>query len=142
MRPGFWLNNCCKTAIYRVTRLSTSHLTCWSLAGSVSGIQRSDGFFPAGFQKEELDCGDPADFDLVVSLQAMHELRHASRIPRLYAQLYNLLIPGGSLLVCDHVNSRLGSHDRHSFHDRRKNHLSTFNELGLSGRERSAPPPI
>ena len=31
----FWLNNCCKTAIYRVTRLSISRLTCWSLAGSV-----------------------------------------------------------------------------------------------------------
>jgi predicted methyltransferase len=53
----------------------------------------------------------------------VHELRHASRIPKLYAQLYSLLVPGGSLLICDHVNSssRSGHHAD----------LSTFKEVGF-----------
>ena len=88
-------------------------------------------FFQRDFKKKSWTAAIPADFDLVVSLQAVHELRHASRIPRLYAQLYNLLVPGGSLLVCDHVNSRLPSHYRAAHFMTVEEHLSTFNELGF-----------
>jgi SAM-dependent methyltransferase len=87
--------------------------------------------FQRDFKKKSWTAAIPADFDLVVSLQAVHELRHASRIPRLYAQLYNLLVPGGSLLVCDHVNSRLPSHYRAAHFMTVEEHLSTFNELGF-----------
>ena len=90
-------------------------------------------FFQRDFKKKSWTAAIPADFDLVVSLQAVHELRHASRIPRLYAQLYNLLVPGGSLLVCDHVNSRLPSHYRAAHFMTVEEHLSTFNELGFIG---------
>jgi SAM-dependent methyltransferase len=88
-------------------------------------------FFQRDFKKKSWTAAIPADFDLVVSLQAVHELRHASRIPRLYAQLYNLLVPGGSLLVCDHVNSRLPSHYRAAHFMTVEEHLSTANELGF-----------
>ena len=62
-------------------------------------------FIQADFKKENWTAAVPAGFDLIVSLQAVHELRHASRIPKLYAQLYSLLVPGGTILICDHVNS-------------------------------------
>ena len=88
-------------------------------------------FFQRDFKKKSWTAAIPADFDLVVSLQAVHELRHASRIPRLYGQIYNLLVPGGSLLVCDHVNSRLPSHYRAAHFMTVEEHLSTFNELGF-----------
>jgi ubiquinone/menaquinone biosynthesis C-methylase UbiE len=90
-------------------------------------------FLQRDFKKKSWTAAIPAEFDLVVSLQAVHELRHASRIPRLYAQLYRLLIPGGSLLVCDHVNSRLSSHYRAAHFMTVEEHLSAFKELGFIG---------
>jgi cyclopropane fatty-acyl-phospholipid synthase-like methyltransferase len=42
-------------------------------------------------------------FDAVVTMQAVHELRHKRRAPALYAQARELLAPGGLFLVCDHV---------------------------------------
>ena len=42
------------------------------------------------------------EFDVVVTLQAVHELRHKSRAPKLHSQVKQLLSPGGSYLVCDH----------------------------------------
>lgn len=38
--------------------------------------------------------------DFVVSLQAVHELRHKRQAARLYAQLTPLLVPGGEVLIC------------------------------------------
>jgi SAM-dependent methyltransferase len=43
----------------------------------------------------------PVDF--VVSLQAVHELRHKRHAQRLYAQIDPLLAPGGEVLICDHL---------------------------------------
>ena len=73
----------------------------------------------------------PVDFDLIVSLQAVHELRHAGRIPRLYAQLFKLLVPGGSLLICDHVNSSSPSGHRAAHFMTVEEHLSTVKEVGF-----------
>jgi SAM-dependent methyltransferase len=39
----------------------------------------------------------------VVSLQAVHELRHKRHAPQLYAQLAPLLAPAGEVLICDHL---------------------------------------
>jgi SAM-dependent methyltransferase len=88
-------------------------------------------FFQRDFKDKDWTAEIPAGFDVVVSLQAVHELRHASRIPRLYAQLYGLSLPGGSLLICDHVNSR--SHaGRHSAHFMTvEEHLSAFENAGF-----------
>ena len=88
-------------------------------------------FFQLDFKKNNWTAALPADFDLVVSLQAVHELRHASRIPKLYAQLYSLLVPGGSLLICDHVNSSSDSSHRAAHFMTVEEHLSTFQEVGF-----------
>ncbi len=71
----------------------------------------------------------PAGFDLVVSLQAVHELRHASRIPKLYAQLHGLLAPGGKILICDHVNSSSGKGAAHFMTV--AEHLAAFTAAGF-----------
>jgi SAM-dependent methyltransferase len=44
-------------------------------------------------------------FDVVVSLQAVHEVRDAARIPQLYSELRLLLREGGTVLIADQVNS-------------------------------------
>ncbi len=41
-------------------------------------------------------------FDAIVTMQAVHELRHKRRAPRLYEQVHALLVPGGLFVVCDH----------------------------------------
>ena len=47
----------------------------------------------------------PAPFDAVVSLQAIHEARDATRIPRIYSELRSLIGKGGIVLIADQVNS-------------------------------------
>ena len=41
-------------------------------------------------------------FDAAVTMQAVHELRHKWRAPRLYEQVHALLAPGSVYVVCDH----------------------------------------
>jgi SAM-dependent methyltransferase len=41
-------------------------------------------------------------FDVVVTNQAVHELRHKDHAAALHAQVKPLLAPGGAYLVCDH----------------------------------------
>jgi SAM-dependent methyltransferase len=48
------------------------------------------------------------EFEVVVTLQAVHELRHKSRAPRLHAQVKELLSSGGRYLVCDHFSGEGG----------------------------------
>lgn len=88
-------------------------------------------FIQANFKKENWTDAVPLGFDLIVSLQAVHELRHASRIPKLYAQLYELLVPGGRILICDHVNSASRSAHRAAHFMTVEEHLSTFKEVGF-----------
>lgn len=42
-------------------------------------------------------------FDAVVTMQAVHEIRHKRHVPALYRQIFEIVRPGGLLLVCDHV---------------------------------------
>ncbi|HUK42514.1 MAG TPA: class I SAM-dependent methyltransferase [Candidatus Acidoferrales bacterium] len=88
-------------------------------------------FIRADFKKNNWTAAVSGGFDLIVSLQAVHELRHASRIPKLYAQLDTLLVPGGSLLICDHVNSPSSSGNREAHFMTVKEHLSAFAEVGF-----------
>jgi SAM-dependent methyltransferase len=46
-----------------------------------------------------------APVHIVVSMQALHELRHSSRTPRLYRQLAQVASPGGLVLTCDQLRS-------------------------------------
>ena len=41
--------------------------------------------------------------EVVVTMQALHELRHSSRSHLLYHQLASVAEPGGLLLICDHL---------------------------------------
>ena len=43
-------------------------------------------------------------FDAIVTMQAVHEVRHKQRIPMLLAQLNRLLIVNGLFLFCDHYS--------------------------------------
>jgi ubiquinone/menaquinone biosynthesis C-methylase UbiE len=88
-------------------------------------------FIQADFKKENWTDAVAARFDLLVSLQAVHELRHASRIPKLYAQLYSLLVPSGKILICDHVNSPSPSSHRAAHFMTVEEHLSTFEKVGF-----------
>jgi SAM-dependent methyltransferase len=88
-------------------------------------------FIQLDFKKDDWNATVPAGFDLVVSLQAVHELRHASRIPKLYAQLQSLLTSGGTILICDHVNSSSLSGHRAAHFMTVEEHLSTFEEVGF-----------
>jgi SAM-dependent methyltransferase len=40
--------------------------------------------------------------DVIVTMQAAHEVRHKSRLPALLKQVHAALKPGGMLLFCDH----------------------------------------
>jgi SAM-dependent methyltransferase len=44
-------------------------------------------------------------FDAVVSMQAVHEVRHKRHVPALHRRARSLLRPGGLCVVCDHVPS-------------------------------------
>jgi SAM-dependent methyltransferase len=96
-------------------------------------------FFQRDFKKPDWTNGIPAGFDVIVSLQAVHELRHASRIPRLYAQLYQLLIPGGRMLICDHVNSPHPGHHQAAHFMTVAEHLASFKEAGFIGAREICP---
>jgi hypothetical protein len=42
-------------------------------------------------------------FDCVVSMQAVHELRHKRHAPRLYEQIYQVVAVPGLIMICDHT---------------------------------------
>jgi len=60
----------------------------------VQQVERS--FKQAGFG------ADLGPFDAVVTMQAVHELRHKQYAHALHAEVRGLLAPGGRYLVCDH----------------------------------------
>jgi SAM-dependent methyltransferase len=124
--PGFLaealLENC-EIARYTLVDFSPQML---DLSRSRLGkFQDRTVFIQADFKKADWAAGIRAGLDLIVSLQAVHELRHASRIPNLYAQLHSLLLPGGTILICDHVNSSSPSGQAAHFMTVEE-HLSTF----------------
>jgi SAM-dependent methyltransferase len=47
----------------------------------------------------------PTPFKVIVSMQAIHEVRDSGRIPRLYAELRMLLRKSGVILIADEVNA-------------------------------------
>jgi cyclopropane fatty-acyl-phospholipid synthase-like methyltransferase len=50
-------------------------------------------------------------FDAVVTMQAVHELRHKRHAPGFYRNVQGLLRRGGVLLVCDHIRGEGGTMD-------------------------------
>ena len=60
-------------------------------------------FVLASFKSEDWTRRVGGRFDCVVSMQAVHELRHQRHVPRLYEQVYQVLAVPGLILVCDHT---------------------------------------
>lgn len=60
-------------------------------------------FLRADFKSDSWPRLVTGPIHFVVSLQAVHELRHKRHAARLYAQLVPLLAPGGEVLICDHL---------------------------------------
>lgn len=62
------------------------------------------GFHRGSFLEEDWWQMLPSPFDAIVSLQAVHEVRQADRIPQLYRELRALLGDEGIVLIADQVN--------------------------------------
>jgi SAM-dependent methyltransferase len=129
--PGFLaealLENC---EIARYTLVDFSPQMLDLSRSRLAKFQDRTVFIQADFKKADWTAEVGAGFDLVVSLQAVHELRHASRIPKLYAQLHGLLLAGRTILICDHVNSSSSGHRAAHFMTVEE-HLSTFKKVGF-----------
>lgn len=53
-------------------------------------------------------AADLRHVDVMLTLQAAHEVRHKTRLPRLLMQMHSALTVGGILLFCDHY-AQVGS---------------------------------
>ncbi len=77
--------------------------------------ERLAGFSGCAFVTVDFSTADWSfglgPFDAVVTMQAVHELRHKRRASRLHASLRRLLRAGGLYLVCDHVAGPGGMQD-------------------------------
>ena len=60
-------------------------------------------FVLASFKSQDWTSRAGGPFDCVVSMQAVHELRHKRHAPRLYEQVYDVLAAPGLFMVCDHT---------------------------------------
>jgi SAM-dependent methyltransferase len=60
-------------------------------------------FLLASFKSEDWPRRIGGRVDCVVSMQAVHELRHKRHAPRLYEQIHQVLFVPGLVLICDHT---------------------------------------
>lgn len=56
-------------------------------------------------------ANDLGQFDAVITMQAVHELRHKRHAVALHEAVHQLLAPGGLYLVCDHYAGDDGMHN-------------------------------
>jgi SAM-dependent methyltransferase len=103
--PGFLaehvLDGCPAIARYTLLDFSDAMLEL-SRRRLVHHAARTD-FVRADFKDEAWPAAAGGPFDFVLSLQAVHELRHKRHAPTLYARARSLLAPAATLLVCDHL---------------------------------------
>jgi cyclopropane fatty-acyl-phospholipid synthase-like methyltransferase len=64
-------------------------------------------FLDVDFKRSDWSVGLPV-FDAILSVQAIHELRHKRYAPAVYGSVRNLLREGGIFLVCDHYIGKDG----------------------------------
>jgi hypothetical protein len=60
-------------------------------------------FVAASFKSGDWVQSVAGPFDGIVSMQAVHELRHKRHAPQLYRQVHEVTAPLGRLLICDHL---------------------------------------
>ena len=67
------------------------------------GSYSAAAFVQASFKSGDWTCEVDGPFDAVVSMQAVHELRHKRHAVALYEQTRRVLVTPGTLLLCDHT---------------------------------------
>jgi SAM-dependent methyltransferase len=67
-------------------------------------------FVEADFRTAQWSAGLPR-FDAVVTVQAVHEIRHKRHAPSLYQAIRRLVDPAGQFLMCDHFAGAAGMDD-------------------------------
>jgi SAM-dependent methyltransferase len=103
--PGFLaeqlLTRC--PAIAHYTLLDFSEPMLEQSRRRLDRFQDRTEFLRADFKTDSWPSLVRSPVDFVVSLQAVHELRHKRHAARLYAQLAPLLGPSAEVLICDHL---------------------------------------
>lgn len=103
--PGFLaeqlLDHCPKIEHYALLDFSGPMLD--QSRRRLARFQDRTEFLRADFKTDTWPSIVSARVDFVVSLQAVHELRHKRHAQRLYAQLTPLLRPSAEVLICDHL---------------------------------------
>ena len=103
--PGFLAERilrCCPSVV-RYTALDYSETMLGLSRERLRYFHPRVHFVQANFSEANwaADAGGP--FDCVVTMQAVHEVRHKRHVPTLYDQLASVLVPAGMLLNCDHI---------------------------------------
>jgi SAM-dependent methyltransferase len=80
------------------------------LRGQASQVEFLEVDFRAAHWAKGLPC-----VDAVVTMQAVHELRHKRHAPQFYQTVRPLVTQGGILLMCDHFVGSQGMSDRMLF---------------------------
>jgi SAM-dependent methyltransferase len=60
-------------------------------------------FLLGNFKADDWGRNIEGQFDGILSMQAVHEVRHKRHVPRLYQQIYRVTATSGLVLICDHV---------------------------------------
>ena len=64
---------------------------------------RAASFVRASFKSDDWPQQINGRFDCVLSMQAIHELRHKRHAKRVYGQAYDVLTDRGTIMICDHT---------------------------------------
>jgi drug/metabolite transporter (DMT)-like permease/SAM-dependent methyltransferase len=100
--PGFLaehvLNRCPQVASYTLFDFSEPML---DMSRARVGRFPAARFIAGDFRSEDWARHVAGVYDAILTMQAVHEVRHKRHVPRLYRQIRELLTPGGLFLVCD-----------------------------------------
>jgi len=69
--------------------------------------------------------------DAVLSMQAVHEVRHKRHVAVLYEKVRSVLEPGGLMLICDHLPGENADPRRSALYMTSDEQLAAFNIAGL-----------
>jgi len=87
-------------------------------------------FIQADFKRADWTRDLSPPYSAVIAMQAVHEIRHKRHVPGLYRDVFQLVAPGGSLMVCDGV-PKDASLRATSLHLSAEEQLATFASAGF-----------